>query len=140
MARVYKTSERIEVQIEDVTFWIKPLTFDEKKEVVSSTKREGGSVFADKYVIVKTALKKSVKKAKGLESEDGEYELKFDDNGELKDSCIDDLANIPSIGPKLVMIAGANAGDGLTETIMDENNQAVEGVKVFLKPRAKRKK
>ena len=75
------------------------------------------------------ALKYSLKEIKGLESEEGEYQLEVENNM-VTDNCIDDLFNIEQ-GTKLTLVA-LNLLQGIPESFINpENGEPIKGVKIL---------
>ena len=91
MARVYRTTDKISVKIDDITVKISPLSY-EQKSVIQSLLISGDPLSVVKAA--KESIRYAVKEVSGVEDSDGSvYELMFDE-GVLSDSCIDDLLNI----------------------------------------------
>ena len=91
MVKIYKTTDRIPVKIDTLTFKISPLSFDQKAEIQAML------ISGDAMSVVKaakTSVKYAVKDVTGVENADGsKYQLEFE--GEvLADHCVDDLLNI----------------------------------------------
>jgi len=136
MAKVFKKDDRIKVQIEDVTFWLAPLTYEQKKQIMSPMTRKDTTQLDGGMEMIKQAVKMSVKKAEGLEDDNGVYQLRFDEKtGYMTDECVDDLANIPSIGKKLTSIAMDVTSGNISEEPKDEAGRVLEGVTVFFRNR-----
>ena len=92
MARkVYKTTDKIKITVDDLTVEISPLTYEVKSEIQANILNGGqmGIVNA-----AKSAIKHGLKSITGLENPDGTpYVLEFE-NGALTESCVDDILNI----------------------------------------------
>ena len=108
MKRIYKRSDRIAVQIDDLTIKLAPLTFDQKNEIQQNM--IDGAAKKDLATMsraVSLALKYAVRGISGVECSDGsKYELAYDDAGNLTDECIDDLLNLEQ-KDKLVLVCSA---------------------------------
>lgn len=130
--RIYKLTDRVTVKIDELEFKLAPLSFDQKRDISSTTKIVNGKAVEDHIAGTQKAIKYSVKEVKGLETMDGsEYELSFDDNGNLDDVCVGELLNIP-MNSKLMLVCNsllAGIPDELTNPITGEKIAGVELVK-----------
>jgi hypothetical protein len=104
---------------------VSPLTIHQKASVEEAA-QGGGSSNLLKAAL--RALKYSVKSVSGLELQDGsQYELQFDEDGTLKDSCIDDLLNIQQ-STKLISVA-LNLVNSVPEKFYDlSTGKVLDGV------------
>jgi hypothetical protein len=134
MSVVYRVNDTFDVKIGDVTFSISPLNYKVKADMQSY-------VIAGKVMdAAVTALKSSVKKVSGLKLPDGsEYELSFNDNGTLKDECIDDLLNLPEASKLNVIAIGLVNGMPEGEFLDPQSGLPLEGVKFIKKATSKKK-
>jgi hypothetical protein len=131
MAKVYRVTDRIKVQIDDVTFEISPLTVMQKADIKGLVKRQGGEVVSGGDQMVREAIRQSVKSVSGLVCVNGEpYVLAFKD-GVLTDEAVDDLSNIPSVSEKLVVTVGAHVGDTMA-AITDAQKKIATAKSEFL--------
>jgi hypothetical protein len=107
MARIYKTTDRIKVKIDDIIVTLAPLTFRQKQEgqsMIISGQKNGEDHAITKAVI--QLIKWSLKGIAGLVDGDGNaYQLKMH-NDEVSDESIDDLLNI-EMYPKLMTVCTA---------------------------------
>ena len=97
MSKIYKTTDRIAIKVDDITIKIGPLTFAQKSEVMAMMVK--GQKESD-YLLLNQAILKSVsyavKSVEGFkDSNDEDYKLKFDDSNTdcLDESSLNDLAN-----------------------------------------------
>lgn len=91
--KVFKTTDKVELKIDELTVEISPLTFDQKCDI-QAVILAGGSTAIVKAS--KLAVKYGVKSIKGLENSDGsEYQVKMDAHG-VSDDTIDDIGNTES--------------------------------------------
>jgi hypothetical protein len=129
MAKIYKRSDRIKVNIGDVTVVIAPLSVHDKTEAQRII--ANGSINQD-YALTQQGLilllKCSVKEIIGLEDSNGEpYKLQFEGD-RLTDDCIDDLFNI-QLHEKLIMIC-TSLVRGIPSEFKDEKGNKIEGVEI----------
>lgn len=93
--KIYKLTDRIKVQISDVTFWLSPLSADQKAELMSQTKIVKGEEKTDGWKVTLLTLKYSIKAIEGLVDVDDEpYQLSFDPDGTLSLDCVNELMQI----------------------------------------------
>jgi hypothetical protein len=129
MARIYKRSDRIKVQVHDITLHIAPLSLSQKKEIQShlykaTTEKDLNSAQEASVLSVKY----SVKRVEGLyDSNDEEYKLKFDSNDNLSEETIDDLLNIEH-STKISMVCNSFIGGVSKEVIDPETGKPLEGI------------
>jgi hypothetical protein len=97
---VYRTSDRIPVQINGLKFLLSPLSFAEKTALLSCVKMQGGKEVVDGGKRAFMALKLAVKGVEGLSLADGSaFPISFDGDGHLADSCVDDLLQLDECIP-----------------------------------------
>ena len=126
MVKIYRVNDRISLNIDGLTVKISPLSFQQKMDVQALV-LEGTAMSAMKGAAL--ALKYSLKEIKGLESEEGEYQLEVENNM-VTDNCIDDLFNIEQ-GTKLTLVA-LNLLQGIPESFINpENGEPIKGVKIL---------
>lgn len=131
MAKIYKRSDRISVQIDDVIVKVAPLTHDQKIEVQQALIKGMKGDFTQGAKGVFLSLKYSIKSVKGFEDSDGNpYQLEFEGDG-LADSCVDDLLNSSILG-KLSLVCSSLVKNVPSE-FTDNENKPLEGVRI-LKP------
>lgn len=101
---VYRTSDRIPVQVGDLELLFAPLSFAQKTEINSHVKLEAGKEQPEGVKIAYLYLKYGIKGLKGCTLSDGsEYELQFDSAGNLTDESVDDLLSLEN-SPKIIRI------------------------------------
>lgn len=135
MSVVYRVNDTFDIKIGDVVFAISPLNYKVKADMQSY-------VMAGKPMDAAVlALKNAVKSVSGLKLPDGSnYELEFDASGQLKDSSIDDLLNIPESGKLNVIAISLVNGMPQGEFIDPETGKPMSGVKFSKKAESTRKK
>jgi hypothetical protein len=118
MAKILRKTDRVKVKIGEVAFYLAPYTQEQKQEINSLTKVESGTEVIDAIGRIKLALKYCVKGVEGIETVDGEeYQLSFDDNGDLTDETIDEIYTI-EINNELVS-AAIQLSHSIPEEIID---------------------
>lgn len=132
--RIYKTSDRIPVIIDDLEFKVSPLTYEQKMQISSCVTTVSGQEIFDAAKAAQMAIKFAVKDVKGLETENGDYELKLE-NGILTDECVDDIANLPMSDKLTVTLLNLLQGVP-KEVVNPSTGQKIEGV-IFNKPKGK---
>lgn len=127
MSKIYRTNDRIKVEVDGLVVEISPLSLHQKMDIESDILK-GDTKSA--MLGASKAVKYSVKSISGVKLDDGsEYELDLE-NGVLSDSCIDDLFNLPET--EKITLACLN----LLKSIPDEfvnphTGVAIEGVKII---------
>jgi len=134
MAKIYRLSDRIKLNVDDLEVTIGPLSIHQKacvEEVAASSSLIKASIEAMKYAI---------KDIKGLSDKDGnEYELQRDENGDLSEETLNDLFNLEN-SYKLVAIS-LNLVNSIPDEFIDVNTgQPLEGVEFVIEGEKKGKK
>lgn len=130
--RVYKTTDRIKIKVEDVTIEVAPLTYGQRREVAGQLTKAGGATFEDQLEMIRLATKYAVKNVIGLEDSEGPYQVTFTDDNTLSDESLDDLANIPGIYGILSQATMQLATAGPFIKLTDGEGKDLEGVEVIL--------
>lgn len=104
MARIYRTTDRITLKVDDLEIKVSPLSYHQKSDVqrlLSEGLKKNDEIKMNEGLIL--AIRHSLKSIKGLEDVDGnEYKLESED-GMLTEACVADLLNIEA-SPKLITI------------------------------------
>ncbi len=132
MARIYKRSDRIVVQIDDVTVKLAPLSLDQKTEIQQAllmAKAKGDLKELTKAIVL--AVKYSLKDIRGVQDEDGEYKLRMDGDV-VADDCLEEIMNL-DMHKKLTMVTMSMLA-GVPKVFTDEENKAIEGVEILNQP------
>lgn len=96
---VYRTTDRVPVKVAGLTFWVSPLSFEQKAKIFDLISRDGGVEVVKGLASVQMLLKFSVKEVEGLQNPDGtEFKVDLDSDGNLDDDCVDILLNLPDFG------------------------------------------
>jgi len=135
MSVVYRMNDKREVKVDGIVVSLSPLNYKVKADMQAN-------VMAGKPMDAAVlALKHGVKEIKGLTLLDGsEYSLEFDADGALKDSCIDDLLNIPESSKLNVMAISLINGMPQGEFLDPESGKPMAGVKFVEQKKTSRKK
>lgn len=131
MAKIYRSSDRINLQIGDVAVKVAPLTFHQKSEIQLAIAESGKT--GDTMGVLKAAflcVKYAVKEINGVEAPDGsKYELQFE-NEVLSDESVNDLFNLEE--SDALSIVCINLMKGRYEDFVDPNTgERLEGVKIL---------
>jgi len=135
---IYKTSDRIPVQIGEVVIKLSPLTYDQKTEIQLLISAGG---IDSLLKAANTAIKYAVKGISGIQNSDGsDYELKFEGNM-LDQESVDDLSNLEEC-EKLSGICVSILNGIPKEFIDPSTNKPMKDVKIIKssKGNSKRKK
>lgn len=91
MAKIYKISDRIRVDIGGLVFKLGPLTYEQKAEIQALA---ASGDFKQALDSAKLAVKYGLKDVEGLEDSEGKpYQIKTDESG-IADDCLNDLLNL----------------------------------------------
>ena len=127
MAKIYKTSDRIKINIDDVVVTVSPLTIEQKTEVqalMAEGRIKGDYAMLTKGIV--KVIKYSVKDIDGLENADGsKYKVELD-NGVLSQETIENIFNI-ELHTKLTLVCSSLVGSFPT-SFRDSNGEPLEGV------------
>jgi hypothetical protein len=129
--RVHTADSTIAVKIEDVTIEFKPLTYAQRKEVLSCMSRKGGNIIEDRMEMVRIAVRYAIKSVTGLETAEGTYELKKDTDGFLTEGAIDDLMNVQGLTDALTLGSVKIASQGPFTSLENDEGEPLEGVEVL---------
>jgi hypothetical protein len=136
MAKIYRATDIIPLEIDGLVVNISPLTFEQKMDIQSEILK-GDAQSAMRAAA--RAVKSAVKSIQGIENQDGsEYKLQME-NGKLTDTCWDDLQNIEQ-AQKLIMVC-LSLISGIPKEFVDSNTgKPIQGVSLIQdKSKAKKK-
>ncbi len=135
MVKIYKTTDKIPVKIDSLTFKISPLSFDQKSEIQAEL------ITGNPMSIIKAAklaIKYAVKDVDGIVDNAGDkYLLEFD-NDCLSESCVDDILNIDQ-NDKLSFVCTSLLNGIPKEFIDPQTGEKLEGVSIKREPSRKKK-
>lgn len=137
MARkVYKTTDKINIKIDDIVITISPLSFEVKTQIQSEIVNGGALAMIS---AAKNSIKHSVKGIKGLENLDGTpYVLEFEDNV-LTDECVSDLLNIDQ--DSKISFVCTQLLQGVQNTFTDpQTGKPIKGISIEAPKRSEKKK
>lgn len=101
---VYRTSDRIPVQVGEVELLFAPLSFAQKTEINSHVKMQSGKETPDGLKVAQLYIKYGIKSVKGCKLSDGsDYEVELDAAGNLTDACVDDVMSLEN-SPDIIRI------------------------------------
>jgi len=111
--KVYRTSDRIPIKMAGLTFWISPLTYAQKAEILAQVSMSGGEEKQNFGRMVFLSVKYAIKKVEGLEDSDGNpYEVQFEGDS-ITDESVNDLLQL-DCQPKLTQTC-ANLINGIRD-------------------------
>lgn len=106
MAKIYKTTDRIAIKIDDVTIKVAPLSLSQKADVTALMMQ--GQKDADYLKLNQAVLKAvsySLKSVEGLkDSNDEDYKIKFDEQGFVSEDSLNDLSNC-AVAEKILKVS-----------------------------------
>lgn len=107
MTKIYRTTDRIEIKIGDITVKIAPLSLIQKNEVQSiMLEGQKNSDLQKLNAAILLAVSYCLKDIQGLEDIEGNsYQLQFENN-KLTEQCVDDLMNMEET-PNLLKVCSA---------------------------------
>ena len=89
---LFSKTDRIPVVIDEVTFWIAPISNEQKADIASIVGFDGGEKSIDREKMYRACLKYSVKRVDGvLLPAGGKFQVKLDKKGNLTEKSVDDL-------------------------------------------------
>lgn len=107
MSKILRVSDRVNVQIDDIKLKLAPLSYLHKMEIQDFMVDAAAGNMLSAMKGAAKAIKYSVKGLEGVEQYDGKaYELVFEEDGSLKDECVDDLLNLEQSN-KLMTVCAA---------------------------------
>lgn len=143
MAKIYKTTDKIGIKVDDITIHISPLNYSQKMELQGDmfAATQGDMDRAMKAVI--KSMKFAIKSVEGItwEDEDGndvKYELEFSGD-ELTDSCVNDLLNM-ECSAKISAICSGLVSGAPSDKILDQHGNPMKGVSFITKGKQKKGK
>jgi len=102
---IYKSTDRIPVKIGELTFWLSPMKWGHKQEIIALITQKGGQEHSDATKQAFLTMKYSVKSVDGLKNADGsEYTLETDHDGILTDEATNELFQLDQM-PLLTSVA-----------------------------------
>lgn len=135
MAKIYRTTDIIPINIDGLLVNISPLTFEQKMDIQAEILKGSPQSAMSAAAL---AVKSSVKSISGVENQDGSpYEVALVNN-KMSDECWNDLQNIEQ-AQKLIMVC-LNLINGIPKDFSDPNTgKPLQGVSI-VKDQSKGKK
>lgn len=123
--KIYRLEHRIPVKLGEVTFWLGPISHEQRTKIFSFVKPEGSPEKTDHVALSNTALRFSIKGIEGVEYPDGSpYQLSFDSDGGVSDECLSELMQLEAM-PKIIALCSQFLTQGF-------GNGSVEGVEIHI--------
>lgn len=124
MAKIYKTTDRIPLEVDGLTIVVSPLSFEQKMQVQTEILKLGGQ---GAMRGAKLACQFGIKDIKGLKNADETDYLVEIENDKITDKCWDDLQNIEQT-QKLITVC-LNLINGIPkEFVNPQTGEKLEGV------------
>lgn len=102
--RIYKTSDRIPVYIDDVCFIVSPLSFQQKSEITSMIQKAKGDPVAIQQAMMET-LRLAIKDVQGFKNEDGSDWRPDFEGGKLSVESVNTIMNVELASPAISYIS-----------------------------------
>ncbi len=128
--KVYRTTDRITVQIGEATFKLSPLTFQQKMELSSCFETIKGQEVQDLTRTNYLAIKYAVKDVAGIEYADGSsFKLTFDGKV-LEDECVEELMSTEVTAQ--LMVTCSSLINGISDEIINPiTGKPMKGIKII---------
>lgn len=141
MATIYKLTDKLTVNIHDMSIQISPLSFHHKMQIQNLV-QEGISKQDSSQIIKGTSLavKYCVKGISGITDAEGdEYALSFGEDGFLTDECVEELLNM-EYSTEVAQVCSTLAGKGIpSDQFLDAQGNPIAGVKLVRNLKAVKK-
>ena len=130
MTIIYRKNDLVSIKIGNLTFGVKPLSYMERVEIMSAMANQSGQVIENAAKATFLTMKNAIREFSGAKMVDGsDYNITFDDNGNISDESIDDLLNIEANGK--LGLALHNFLKGVPSKLIDPNTgEELEGVEI----------
>lgn len=104
--RIYKTTDRIGIRIDDIQIKVSPLNFEQKTEIETHMRGFAAGDLKGAVRGMVLAIKYALKEISGVEDSEGQpYQLSFEGSF-LTDECVSDLLNL-DVGGKLSIVCSS---------------------------------
>jgi len=132
MAKIYRRTDRITVQVDDITVKLAPLSLSQRMELQAYF--TSGDL-KEMMKGTKEVLKMTLKDMQGVEDSDGKkYELEFED-GSITEDCCEDIFNLEHSQKLLSVCSSLMSGVPAEGKVVDGNGKEIEGVTVVGNPK-----
>jgi hypothetical protein len=129
MAVVYRTTDRVTLKIDGITFKIAPLSYAQKMNIQAMLTKENGTNIENIADTTKQLIEYSIKDVDGLEYPDGEkFKLCFEE-GKISEASIDELFNL-ELNPKLTVSLMQLLQGIPNEIVNSATGEKLEGVEI----------
>jgi hypothetical protein len=126
----YRPSDLVKVKIGEAIFYVSPLKYGQKTEIMGLTQPQNGIVFTDVAQAAYKLVKYCVKKVENIVYADGEpLVLKIID-GELTDESVEELLNI-SISTELIITCQSMLNGVPDKVINPETGAVLKNVQIL---------
>lgn len=104
---IHRLTDKIPVRIGEITFWMSPISWEDRTRLLSFTKMVSGQEVTDAMKMAAETIRCSLKDIEGVEyADETPYELTFDSNHRLSDECLAELWQLENID-KLIKACSA---------------------------------
>lgn len=130
MTIIYRKDDLIKLKIGDLTFSIRPMSYQDRVSVLSALSNEGGSVIENAALATFKTMKHTIVSVDGAMLLSGDkYKITKDDDGKISDTSIDELLNLEE--NNLLGLALNNFLRGVPAKIINPNTgEELEGVEI----------
>ena len=98
--KVLRKSDRVKFTVEGVEFVIAPLSYRDRIELSSLVRHVSGEVKLDWIEQTFVMIKRCLKEVRGMKDhDDKDYQLTFDENGELETECANEILSCLKSSP-----------------------------------------
>lgn len=130
MTIIYKSTDLIDLKIQDLVFSIRPLRYKQRVDIMSCLSNQSGTIVENAAKATFLTMKYTIRKVTGAFLLDGSpYEIELGEDDNVSDDCIDDLLNMASdskLGPAL-----HNFLKGIPSKLIDPNTgEELKGVEI----------
>jgi hypothetical protein len=95
---IYRLTDRIPCKIGELTFWLSPLSHEQKVNLLECKKMEGGQEVVDNVRRARLAMKYGIKEVEGVSCADGTpYRPDMDTDGTLSWAAVDEISELGSL-------------------------------------------
>jgi hypothetical protein len=104
---IYRLTDRIPCKIGELTFWLSPLSYEQKMNLLECKKMEGGKEVVDGHKRARLSLKYGIKKVEGLSCADGSpYVPSVGPDGILVDEAVDEIMGLDCLNALVTVCVG----------------------------------
>ena len=135
MSKILRLTDRINLEIGDITFVLAPLSYYQKQEIASCTRIVNGEETFDLMRAQFLYIKNGLKEVKGVTGfDDNPYELEFEGDI-LTDNCVSEIMNLEQ--REKLNIAAWQLLNGIKDLTDPVTGEELEGVKLEVKSQGK---